>query len=63
MRSGFGHSAQPSMNEAGKGLRGDLSQWLASLHIVRYVAATEWVMHIADVKTPSARRLTRLGLT
>lgn len=63
MRSGSGYSAGPRIAEAGAGLRRvGASGWL-SLHIMRYVAATEWVLHIADVKMPSEERLTRLNWT
>lgn len=61
MRSGSGYSAEPSIAQAGAGLRGDGASGWPSLHIMRYVAATEWVLHIADVKELSAKRLARLN--
>ena len=38
------------------------SGW-SSLHIVRYIAATEWVLHTADVKLLFTKRFTRLNWT
>lgn len=61
MRSGSGYSAEPRIAQAGASLRGDGCSGSPSLHIMRYVAATEWVLHIAGVKMLSVKRLTRLN--
>lgn len=61
MRSGSGYFAGPSISRTGAGLRGDRAVAGGLSTSWRYVAATEWVLHITGVKTLPAKRLTRLN--
>lgn len=61
MRSGSGYSAEPRIAQAGAGLHRDGASGWPSLHIMRCVAATKWVLHIAGIKVLFAKRLTRLN--
>lgn len=61
MRSGSGYSVEPRLSEAGASLRQDGAVAGCLSTSSRYVAAPEWVLHIAGVKTLSVKRLTRLN--